>query len=94
MSVAAAATKEDAGAGRQRFAKDELKALVERIEKLKEEQKAIGDDVADVYREAKGRGYNVKARRTVVRLRAQDVNERKEEEAILETYMHALGMLD
>ncbi len=75
------------------FARDELKAFVERVERMQEEKKAIGDDIADIYREAKGRGVNVKALRTVVRVRAQDVNERKEQEAIVETYMHALGML-
>jgi uncharacterized protein (UPF0335 family) len=80
----------DAG---HRFAKDQLKAFVERIERVAEEKKALGDDIADIYREAKSTGFHVKALRTVIRLRAQDVNERKEEEAILETYMHALGML-
>ena len=58
-----------------------------------EEKKAIADDVRDVYAEAKANGYDVKALRTVIRLRKQDVNERKEQEAILETYLHALGML-
>ncbi len=48
----------------------------------------------DVYAEAKSSGFDVKAMRTVVRLRKQDVNERKEQEAILETYLHALGMLE
>jgi uncharacterized protein (UPF0335 family) len=76
-----------------RFAKDQLKAFVERVERLEEEKKAIADDVRDVYAEAKANGYDVKALRTVVRLRKQDVNERKEQEAILETYLHALGML-
>lgn len=76
-----------------RFAKDQLKAFVERVERLEEEKKAIADDIRDVYGEAKVNGYDVKALRTVVRLRKQDVNERKEQEAILETYLHALGML-
>jgi uncharacterized protein (UPF0335 family) len=76
-----------------RFAKDQLKAFVERVERLEEEKKAIADDVRDVYAEAKANGYDIKALRTVVRLRKQDVNERKEQEAILETYLHALGML-
>ena len=76
-----------------RFAKDQLKAFVERVERLEEEKKAIADDIRDVYAEAKGNGFDVKALRTVVRLRKQDVNERKEQEAILETYLHALGML-
>jgi uncharacterized protein (UPF0335 family) len=76
-----------------RFAKDQLKAFVERVERLEEEKKAIADDIRDVYAEAKGTGFDVKALRTVIRLRKQDLNERKEQEAILETYLHALGML-
>jgi uncharacterized protein (UPF0335 family) len=76
-----------------RFAKEQLKAFVERVERLEEEKKAIADDIRDVYGEAKVNGYDIKALRTVVRLRKQDVNERKEQEAILETYLHALGML-
>lgn len=88
--MTAAATKEEPAT---RFAKDHLKAFVERIERLHEEKKAISDDIADVYREAKGTGFDVKALRTVIRLRAQDADERKEQEAIVETYLHALGML-
>jgi uncharacterized protein (UPF0335 family) len=88
----AAAAKDDQAA--HRFAKDHLKAFVERVERLEEEKKAIADDVRDVYAEAKANGFDVKAMRTVVRLRKQDVNERKEHEAILETYLHALGMLE
>jgi len=91
MAIAAAA-KDDQAA--HRFAKDHLKAFVERVERLEEEKKAIADDVRDVYAEAKSNGFDVKALRTVVKLRKQDVNERKEQEAILETYLHALGMLE
>ena len=76
-----------------KFAKDQLKAIIERIERLEEEKKTISDDIRDVYAEAKGNGYDVKALRTVVRLRKQDANERAEQETILETYMQALGML-
>ena len=90
MATAAAAKEEPA----TRFAKDHLKAFVERIERLEEEKKAIADDIRDVYAEAKGTGFDVKALRTIVRLRKLDVDERKEQEAILETYMHALGMLN
>ena len=75
------------------FAKEQLKAVVERVERLEEEKKAIADDIKDVYAEAKAHGFDVKALRTIVRLRKQDTDERKEQEAILETYMHALGML-
>ena len=77
-----------------RVAKDHLKAFVERIERLEEEKKALSDDIRDVYAEAKANGFDVKALRSVVRLRKQDVDERKEQEAILETYLQALGMLN
>ncbi|MBR0871177.1 DUF2312 domain-containing protein [Bradyrhizobium tropiciagri] len=76
-----------------RFAKDQLKSIIERIERLEEEKKQAADDIRDVYAEAKGNGFDVKALRTVVRLRKMDVNERQEQETILETYMQALGML-
>jgi uncharacterized protein (UPF0335 family) len=76
-----------------RFAKDQLRAIIERVERLEEEKKAIADDIRDVYAEAKGNGYDVKALRTVVRLRKQDKQEREEQEAILETYLQALGMI-
>jgi len=89
MATAAAAVQESA----TRFAKDHLKAFVERIEKLEEEKKAISDDVRDVYSEAKANGFDTKALRAIVRLRKLDADERREHEAILETYMHALGML-
>ena len=89
MATAVAAKEEPA----TRFAKDQLKAIIERIERLEEEKKAISDDIRDVYAEAKGNGFDVKALRTIVRMRKQDANERQEQETILETYMHALGML-
>ena len=90
MATAAAAQEEQPAT---RFAKDHLKAFVERIERLEEEKKAIADDIRDVYAEAKGTGFDVKALRTIVRLRKQDADERREHETILETYMQALGML-
>ena len=92
-ATATTATAKDEQAA-HRFAKDQLKAFVERIERLEEEKKAIADDVRDVYAEAKGNGFDVKALRTIVRLRKQDAAERREQETILETYMHALGMLN
>jgi uncharacterized protein (UPF0335 family) len=76
-----------------RFAKDQLRSVIERVEKLEEEKKAISDDIRDVFAEAKVNGFDVKALRTIVRLRKIDVSEREEQDAILETYMHALGML-
>lgn len=76
-----------------RFAKDQLKAFVERIERLEEEKKTISDDIRDVYAESKANGFDVKALRAVIRLRKQEPTERNEEQLILETYMNALGML-
>ena len=75
------------------FAKGQLKAIIERIEKLEEEKKTISDDIKDVYGEAKANGFDVKALRTIIRMRKQDADERQEQETILETYMQALGML-
>jgi uncharacterized protein (UPF0335 family) len=89
MATAAAVQDEPA----TRFAKDQLKAIIERIERLEEEKKAISDDIRDVYAEAKGNGFDVKALRTIVRMRKQDADERQEQETILETYLQALGML-
>jgi uncharacterized protein (UPF0335 family) len=77
-----------------KVAKDHLRAFVERIERLEEEKKALSADVRDVYAEAKANGFDVKALRAVIRLRKQDLNERREQEAILETYMHVLGMIE
>ena len=71
---------------------DRLKSFVERIEKLDEERKAISDDMRDVYSEAKGVGYDVKTMRRVVSLRKMDAADRAEQEALLDTYKHALGM--
>ena len=73
--------------------KEQLRSIVERVERLDEEIKELRDDQRDVYAEAKGNGYDVKALRTIVRMRKQDAGERAEQETILETYMHALGML-
>jgi uncharacterized protein (UPF0335 family) len=91
--TASGASKAVAEDRAHRFAKDQLKAFVERIERLEEEKKALSDDIRDVYAEAKANGYDVKALRAVVKLRKQDKDERAEQEAILETYLQALGML-
>lgn len=90
MPSTATAAKEEPAV---RFAKDQLKAIVERIEKLEEEKKAIADDIRDVFAEAKVNGFDVKALRSVLKLRKLDSNERTEQEAILDTYLLALGML-
>jgi uncharacterized protein (UPF0335 family) len=73
-------------------AAQELTQFVERVERLEEEKKAISDDIRDVYAEMKGRGFDVKAVRQIVKIRKQDHSERKEMEAILELYMSALNM--
>jgi uncharacterized protein (UPF0335 family) len=83
----------EAEAPATRFAKDQLKAIIERIERLEEEKSTIAGDIRDVYAEAKGNGFDVGALRTIVRLRKQDANERAEAETVLETYLQALGML-
>jgi uncharacterized protein (UPF0335 family) len=89
MPATAAAEKEQAAT---RFAKDQLKAIIERIERLEEEKKATSDDIRDVYAEAKGTGFDTKALRTIVRLRKLDMDERREQQEVLDTYLHALGM--
>jgi len=71
----------------------QLRSIVERIERLEEEKRAIGEDVKDVYTEAKGNGYDVKALRTIIKMRREDAQKRAEMESIVETYMAALGML-
>ena len=74
------------------IAADELRLLIERIERLEEEKKAMADDIRDVYAEAKARGYDAKAMRAVVRLRKMETQARQEAEAILDTYKAALGL--
>jgi len=73
--------------------KEQLKSIVERIEHVNEEIAEKRSDVKDIFTEAKGIGYDVKALRQIIRLRAEDPNKRAERETILETYMQALGML-
>lgn len=73
-------------------ARDQLRAFVERIERLEEERKTIADDIRDVYGEAKGMGFDTKILRKTVALRKKDEQERMEENAILSTYLIALGM--
>jgi len=76
----------------QTVAAGQLRAFIERIERLEEEKKTISDDIKDVYAELKGTGFEPKAVRTLVRLRKKDAAERQEEEAILDLYKVALGM--
>jgi uncharacterized protein (UPF0335 family) len=84
-----AKTPEDA---KTSFAQGQLKSLVERIERLEEEKKAIAGDIKEVYAEAKGHGFDTKILRKVVSLRKKDAAERQEEEAVLDLYLAALGM--
>lgn len=75
------------------FAQGQLKSLVERIERLEEDKKAIAGDIKEVYAEAKANGFDTKILRKVIALRKKDRHEREEEEAILDLYLNALGML-
>ena len=73
-------------------AQDQIRAFIERIERMEEEKKAIADDIKEIYAEAKGNGFDTKVLRQIVRIRKQDASERMEQEALLELYMAALGM--
>ncbi len=85
-------TKETGEDTVQSVAAEKLKAIIERIERLGEEKKAIGDDIKDIFAEAKANGFDTKVLRKIVSLRKQDRDQRMEEEAILELYKQALGM--
>lgn len=71
---------------------DQLKSIIARVEKLEEEKAAISDDIKDVFAEAKGNGFDVKAIRQIIKIRKMDAQEREEQETVLDTYMRALGM--
>lgn len=73
-------------------AAEQLRLLIERIERLEEEKKGIGDDIKDVYSEAKATGFDTKTMRKIIALRKMSADDRREMEAILETYLAALGM--
>lgn len=72
---------------------DQLRSIVERIERLEEEKKTVADDIKEVYAEAKGNGFDTKVLRKVIAIRKRDAAERAEEEAILDLYLTALGIL-
>jgi uncharacterized protein (UPF0335 family) len=74
------------------IAGDRLKSFVERIERLEEEKRALAEDIKEIYSEAKGVGFDVKIIRQIVRIRKMDEDDRDEQEALLDTYMRALGM--
>jgi len=71
----------------------QLKAIIERIERLEEEKKEVAEQIKEVYAEAKANGFDTKTLRKVVGLRKKPTEERQEEEALLELYLSALGML-
>lgn len=75
-------------------ARDQLRAFVERIERLEEEKKTIAEDIKEVYGESKSMGFDTKVLRKVISIRKLDQNERMEQEAVLDTYLHALGMAE
>ena len=83
----------------KRFAKgggvavDQLKSIIGRVEKLEEEKAGISADIRDVFAEAKGNGFDIKAIRAIIKIRKLDASEREEQETILDTYLHALNML-
>lgn len=76
----------------QTIAVGQLRAFIERIERLEEEKKTIADDIKEVYAELKGTGFDSKAVRTIIRLRKKEEHERQEEEAMIQLYKDALGM--
>ncbi len=75
------------------IAVDQLKSIIARVEKLEEEKAGIAADIRDVFAEAKGNGFDVKAIRTILKMRKMDASEREEQETILDVYLNALGML-
>jgi uncharacterized protein (UPF0335 family) len=74
------------------IAVERLRSLIERIERLEEERKALGNDIKDIYGEAKSAGFDVKVLRTIIRLRKQEPAEIEEQETLLDVYRRALGM--
>ena len=75
------------------IAGDRLKSFIERIERLEEEKRALAEDIKEVFSEAKGVGFDVKTMRQLIRLRRMDQEDLDEQEALLDTYKRALGML-
>ena len=75
------------------ISRDQLKAFIERIERMEKEKKTIADGIKDIYSEAAGTGFDTKIMKKVIALRKKDASERQEEDMILDTYLNALGML-
>lgn len=72
---------------------DELKSIISRVEQLEAEKSGLAADIKDIFAEAKGNGFDVKAIKQIIKIRKMDASDREEQETILETYMSALGML-
>ena len=92
MAVAAVEKQRDDETNVGGIAADRLRSLVERIERLEEERKALGNDIKDIYGEAKSAGFDVKVLRQIIRLRKQEPAEIEEQETLLDVYRRALGM--
>lgn len=85
-----AKAKEDADTGG--IAADRLRSIIERVERLEEERKALGDDIKDIFAEAKSAGFEVKVIRQIIRIRKQEPADVEEQETLLDLYRRALGM--
>jgi uncharacterized protein (UPF0335 family) len=94
MKLENGAVSASSGNGTGQLAKDQLRSYVERIERLEEEKAALAGDIRDLFAQAKSAGFDTKALRTIIKLRKQDAAERRDQEAVVATYMHALGMLE
>lgn len=90
MALDATDTKPDEATGG--IAADRLRSLIERIERLEEERKALSNDIKDIYAEAKSAGFDVKVMRQLIRIRKQEPAEVEEQESLLDVYRRALGM--
>lgn len=90
MAIAAVQKSDETQAGG--IAADRLRSLVDRIERLEEERKALGNDIKDIYSEAKSAGFDVKVLRQLIRIRKQEPAEIEEQETLLDVYRRALGM--
>jgi uncharacterized protein (UPF0335 family) len=86
------ATETTDAASQGNIAADRLRSIIERIERLEEERKALGSDIKDIYAEAKSAGFDVKVLRQIIRLRKQEPAEIEEQETLLDVYRRALGM--
>jgi uncharacterized protein (UPF0335 family) len=81
-------------AGHNSVAGDQLRTIIERVERLEQEKRELAEDIKEVYGEAKGNGFDTAVIRAIVRRRKEDAEKRKEREAIMDVYLNALGMLD